>query len=165
MEISGQSIGASALVLPMNIQGWLFFGHLMWRVVSLEKALMLGKTEGKRRRGQQRMRWLDSITNKMDMNLSKLQEVLENRGARCAAVHGVTKSQTWLSTWTTTTNIYLYFRNENVNSDLVSGRGHTLERWTKLGCLLFLRAVDRLQGMHKHPNIAWLMLVFLGERP
>ena len=55
---------------------------------------MLGRIEGKRRRGQQRMRWLDSITNKMDMNLSKLQEVLENRGARCAAVHGVTKSQT-----------------------------------------------------------------------
>ena len=74
-----------------------YFGHLMHRVDSLEKTLMLGKIEDKRRRGQHRMRLLDSITNSMNMNLSKLQETVENREAWCVAVHGVTKSQTHLS--------------------------------------------------------------------
>ena len=77
-----------------------YFGHLMHRVDSLEKTLMLGKIEDKRRRGQHRMRLLDSITNSMNMNLSKLQETVENREAWCVAVHGVTKSQTHLSNWT-----------------------------------------------------------------
>ena len=77
-------------------------GHLMWRTDSLEKTLMLGKIESRRRRGKQRMRWLDSITDSADMNLSKLQEIVEDRGAWSATIHGDTKSRTWLSNWTTT---------------------------------------------------------------
>ena len=77
-----------------------YFGHLMWRAGSLEKTLMLGKIEGRRRRGWQKMRWFEGITDSMDMNMSKLQEIVENRGAWRAAVPGVTKNWTQLSDWT-----------------------------------------------------------------
>ena len=101
-EINPEYSLEGLMLLKLQLQ---YFVHLIWRADSLGKTLMLGKIEGRRRRGQQKMRWLDGIIDSMDMSLSKLQEIVKDRKACCVSVHEVTKSWTWLSNWKTTTTM------------------------------------------------------------
>ena len=134
-----------------------YFGHLMWRANSLEKTLMLGKIEGRRRRGRQSMGWLSSNTDSVNMSLIKLQEMVKDKEAWRAAIHGAAKSQTWLSDWTTTHDYYSHNTGEDTGPKRLSNLSNKqlergITRCLLLGKCFRLTTENLLKSVLIHVN-------------